>query len=77
MPTDPDERGLFTGCVGAVSHASSHIVDKDLGGRASDPWALSGVALIQLVGAALRLRAKPRNEVEGGKPSACRTEVRG
>lgn len=42
--------------MGAVVHAISHIVDRDLGGSASDPWALSFLAVLLLVAAILRVR---------------------
>ncbi|MFF5209100.1 hypothetical protein [Streptosporangium sp. NPDC000396] len=37
-------------------HAFNHAADLDLGGRASDPWALSAVSLVAAVGLAARLR---------------------
>ena len=45
--------GGFT--VGAVAHAAAHVVDRDLGGRATDPLSLSIIALVAL--AALLLHA--------------------
>jgi hypothetical protein len=32
--------------VAAILHAISHIIDRDLGGKASDPWLLSAVAIV-------------------------------
>lgn len=32
--------------VGATAHAIAHIVDEELGGRSSDPWSLSLIAVI-------------------------------
>lgn len=45
--------------IGAVLHAVSHIIDRDLGGRTTDPWALSLLALVIVAGALLRARALP------------------
>lgn len=38
-------------------HAVSHFIDRDLGGRAADPYALSVVALVALVALVARVRA--------------------
>ena len=38
-------------------HAISHFIDRDLGGRAADPYALSVVALVALVALVVRVRA--------------------
>lgn len=40
----------------AVMHAISHIIDRDLGGRSSDPWFLSAIALALAIPAIRRLR---------------------
>ncbi|HVK25770.1 MAG TPA: hypothetical protein VM677_30790 [Actinokineospora sp.] len=49
--------GLAGGTAGAVVHAVSHILDVDLGGRASDPWLLSAFALLLVVTLTARVRA--------------------
>ncbi len=50
--------GLLAGAVGTVVHAVSHIIDRNLGGNASDPWTLSLLALVMVTGTVLRLRSK-------------------
>jgi uncharacterized membrane protein len=35
---------LLANSVGATVHAVSHIIDRDLGGAATDPWTLSAFA---------------------------------
>jgi hypothetical protein len=50
--------GLLGGSVGAVTHAISHIMDRNLGGNPSDPWTLSLLAALLVVATVLRLRAK-------------------
>ena len=47
---------LLGGAVGAVAHAASHIVDRNLGGNPSDPWTLSLLAVLLVVAAVLRRR---------------------
>ncbi len=42
--------GLWGGAVGATLHAVSHWMDAGLGGRASDPWLLSLLALALVAG---------------------------
>jgi uncharacterized membrane protein len=54
--TDAALVGLTAVGVGAALHAVSHIIDRDLGGRSTDPIALSAFAAVVLVGAALRNR---------------------
>jgi hypothetical protein len=46
--------------VGAVVHDVSHFMDRDLGGRSSDPWALGLLAVLLLAALALRIRARGR-----------------
>jgi hypothetical protein len=46
---------LLGGATGAVVHLASHVMDRDLGGRSSDPAALGVIALILVVALALRL----------------------
>lgn len=48
--------GLSTLAVGSALHAISHIIDRDLGGRTTDPWALSLLALVVIGVAILRAR---------------------
>jgi hypothetical protein len=45
---------LLGGAVGMVMHAISHFLDHGLGGRDSDAWVLSVVAVVVLIGLALR-----------------------
>lgn len=46
---------LLGGSVAAVVHAISHVVDRELGGTASGPWSLSGLALLLVTATALRV----------------------
>ena len=48
---------LAGGSVAAVTHAISHITDRDLGGRSGDPYWLSALTVLLLVATALRGRA--------------------
>ena len=48
---------LLGGSTGAVIHFVSHLMDRDLGGRSSDPLTLGILAAILLVALVLRLRA--------------------
>lgn len=48
---------LLGGAVGAIAHAASHIVDRNLGGNPSDPWTLSLLAVLFVIAAVLRWRA--------------------
>ncbi|MFI6483292.1 hypothetical protein ACIBH1_35550 [Nonomuraea sp. NPDC050663] len=50
--------GLVGGAAGAVVHAISHVVDRNLGGNPSDPWTLSGLALLLVVATVLRARSE-------------------
>lgn len=50
---------LVANAAAAVLHAIAHIEDRDLGGKASDPWVLSAVALAFLVPAVKRIRWRP------------------
>jgi hypothetical protein len=56
---------LAGAAVGAVAHDISHFMDRDLGGRSSDPWTLGLLAVLLLVALALRIRARRRT---GGRP---------
>ncbi|TDW92873.1 hypothetical protein EV137_0139 [Kribbella pratensis] len=51
---------LLGGATGAVVHFVSHLLDRDLGGRSSDPLTLGILAAILLVALGLRLRAVRR-----------------
>lgn len=46
--------------VGTVLHAVSHIVDRDLGGRSTDPLALSAIAVAVLVATAIYASQRQR-----------------
>jgi hypothetical protein len=48
---------LVGGATGAVVHFVSHLLDRDLGGRSSDPITLGVLAAILVVALGLRLRA--------------------
>ena len=48
---------LLGGAAGAVVHFVSHLMDRDLGGRSSDPLTLGILAAILLIALVLRLRA--------------------
>jgi hypothetical protein len=52
--------GLFGGVVGSTIHAISHLVDADLGGRASDPYTLGALALLLVVALVARVRSVRR-----------------
>ena len=43
--------------IGAGIHAVAHIIDRNEGGRSSDPVVLSVFAAVLLLGAAMRWRA--------------------
>jgi uncharacterized membrane protein len=47
---------IAANAVAALMHAISHIIDRDLGGKTSDPWFLSAVALALAIPAVRRLR---------------------
>ena len=53
--------------AGAALHAVSHVLDRDLGGRASDPWLLSLLAAALIAALVLRLRTHelPRERSPG------------
>jgi hypothetical protein len=57
---------LVGAAVGAGLHAVSHVVDRDLGGRVSDPWLLGLLAVALVVALALRLRAVVRERLGAG-----------
>lgn len=47
---------IAANAAAAVLHAISHIIDRDLGGKASDPWVLSAVGLALALPAIRRMR---------------------
>lgn len=47
---------LVGGTAGAVAHAVSHMLDRDLGGRATDPLSLALFAGLLIVGLVLHLK---------------------
>ena len=49
---------LAGGGVGAAMHAAAHWWDQDLGGRSSDPYALTILAVVVLAAAWLRRRRR-------------------
>jgi hypothetical protein len=59
---------LLGGAVAATVHWVSHVLDRDLGGAASDPWTLGVFALLLVVALVLRwpLRSGTRSDVDGG-----------
>lgn len=46
---------LLGAASGALVHLASHVMDRDLGGRSSDPYALGAVALVLVAAFVLRL----------------------
>lgn len=58
---------LLGGTVAAAFHAASHIMDRHLGGAVSDPWLLTGFAVLLLV--ALVARAPARHGSRGAGAS--------
>jgi hypothetical protein len=46
--------------VGAVLHAISHIVDRDLGGKSTDPFLLSALAIVIVLATAAHMSQRPR-----------------
>jgi uncharacterized membrane protein len=59
-PRDAVFAVLSGAAVGAVFHATAHIIDRDLGGRGSDPWTVSAIAVVLLLAAFARWRATAR-----------------
>ena len=53
---------LGAAAIGNVVHAVSHIVDRDIGGRSSDPWSLSALAVLTVVAAAVAGRLEREEE---------------
>ncbi len=53
---------LWAAAVANVVHAISHIIDRDLGGKSSDPWTLSGFAVLTVVAAVLAAKLESGSE---------------
>lgn len=51
---------LLGASAGALFHAVSHVLDRDLGGRGSDPWVLSVLAVVLVVALILQRRRTRR-----------------
>jgi hypothetical protein len=51
---------LAGAAVGAVVHDVAHFMDRDLGGRSSDPWVLGVLAVLLVVALALRIQERRR-----------------
>lgn len=48
---------LQGGTIAAGFHFVAHVLDRDIGGRASDPWTLGALAVLPLVALILRARS--------------------
>lgn len=59
---------LLGATAGALAHAVSHIVDRDLGGRGSDPWVLSLLAVLLASALVLHRRRTRHHAGEQGEP---------
>lgn len=59
---------LLGATAGALAHAVSHVLDRDLGGRGSDPWVLSLLAV--LLGSTLVLHRRARRRATAGDQGA-------
>lgn len=59
---------------GALVHAVSHVLDRDLGGRGSDPWLLSLLAVLLVTALILRRRTR-RTLVRTGDTRPTRQKV--
>jgi hypothetical protein len=46
--------------VGAILHAISHFVDRDLGGKSTDPYLLSALALVIVLATAAHMSQRQR-----------------
>lgn len=58
--THPLTVALLGGSAGFVLHAIAHIIDRDLGGRSSDPVVLSVFALLVVAATAVHLAQQRR-----------------
>jgi hypothetical protein len=56
---------LLGGTTGSVVHFVSHVLDRDLGGRPSDPLVLGVVSVILVVALVLRLQALRSRDSSG------------
>lgn len=45
---------------GAAVHAAAHWIDRDLGGKSTDPWVMTALAALLLTASALRYRGRRR-----------------
>ncbi len=45
---------------GAAVHAAAHWIDRDLGGKSTDPWVMTVLAALLVAGAVLRHRGRRR-----------------
>jgi hypothetical protein len=64
---------LWAAAVAAVLHAISHIVDRGLGGRDTDPLALTLVAAVLIVAAIASGREGRRRDATAAPPTGVRT----
>ena len=73
--------GLVTASVGAavasVLHAVSHWMDRDLGGRRSDPWFITALAVLLIVAAVLAIRSDSQGEAVTSSGGSGRTKAPG
>jgi hypothetical protein len=58
MTSDALLLALSGAAIGALLHAVSHVIDRNLGGRTTDPWGLGLLALVLVGGAVLRARQR-------------------
>lgn len=61
---DPLFLGLVGASIGTVLHAISHVMDRDLGGRTSDPWLLGLLGLVVVAAALLRANELARRSAD-------------
>jgi hypothetical protein len=64
---------LWATAVAAVLHAVSHFVDRDLGGRETDPLALTLVAAVLVAAALATGREVGRRDANAAPPAGVRT----
>ena len=60
---------LSAAAVGNVLHGISHIVDRDLGGRSTDPWSLSFVAIVTVAAAIAAAKTEGASEASSFRAS--------
>jgi hypothetical protein len=63
---------LWAAAVAAVLHAISHVVDRELGGRDTDPLALTLMAAVLIVAAVASGREGRRRDATGPPPPGVR-----